>query len=305
MKNRVVLIAVVVFVLLVSTAMLVGCTSNKTDDAVDTTTSEETAVERPAWVADLVKGDGKTVLVGSDTGYPPFEFQADDGVGFQGFDVDLMNAIGEKLNVEFQFKTYDFDGIIAGLAAGTEFDMVVSALTIKPSRYEEVDFGLPYYMDKLGLAALNSSKITKLDEVEAGTRVAVQTGSSAQIWAENNLPAGVKYVTNADTATLFQALQAGDADVLIQDLSSIEEFVADPVRDAKLVQEINAGQFFGMAFQRNAKGAAMKADIDNALLQVVANGTYAQIFKKWFGVEPTFLPGDATLEEALAVTAGM
>jgi len=304
MKNRVLLIAVVVLALLLGAAMLVGCTS-KTDDAADTTTSDETAVERPAWAADLVKGDGKTVLVGSDTGYPPFEFANDAGDGFQGFDVDLMNAIGQKLNVEFQFKTYDFDGIIAGLAAGTEFDMVVSALTIKPSRYEEVDFGLPYYMDKLGLAALNSSKITSLEEVEAGTRVAVQTGSSAQIWAENNLPEGVKYVTNADTATLFQALQAGDADVLIQDLSSIEEFVADPVRDSKLIAPIDAGQFFGMAFQRNDKGAAMKADIDKALLQVVADGTYAEIFVKWFGVEPTFLPGQATLEDALAVTAGM
>jgi ABC-type amino acid transport substrate-binding protein len=305
MKYRVWLIAVVVLVLALSAAMLVGCSSDDADEAVDTTTSEETTNERPSWVDDLVKGDGKTVLIGSDTGYPPFEFQSDDGTDFQGFDVDLMNAIGEKLNVEFQFKTYDFDGIIAGLAAGTEFDMVVSALTIKPSRYEEVDFGLPYYMDKLGLAASNDSTISSLDDVGEGTRVAVQTGSSAQIWAENNLDDGVKFVTNADTATLFQALQAGDADVLIQDLSSIEEFVADPVRDAKLIAEINAGQFFGMAFQRNDKGAAMKADIDNALLQVVANGTYAQIFKKWFGVEPTFLPGDATLEEALAVTAGM
>jgi len=304
MKNRVLLIAVVVFALLLSAALLVGCTSDA-DDAADTTTSEETTVERPAWVEYLVKGDGKTVLIGADTAYPPFEFQADDGVGFQGFDVDLMNAIGEKLNVEFQFKTFDFDGIIAGLAAGTEFDMVVSALTIKPSRYEQVDFGLPYYKDTLGIAALNSSKINSLEEIEAGTRVAVQTGSSAQTWAENNLPEGVKYVTNPDTGTLFQSLQSGDADVLIQDLSVLTEFVSDPVRDAKIVAQIDAGQFFGMAFQRNDKGAAMKADIDRALLGVVADGTYATIFKKWFGVEPTFLPGQATLEDALAVTAGM
>ncbi|MCL2491218.1 MAG: ABC transporter substrate-binding protein [Coriobacteriia bacterium] len=299
MKYRVLLIAVVVFALLVGATMLVGCTSSDDEVAVDTTTSEEATVERPAWADDLVKGDGKTVLIGADTNYPPFEFAADDGDGFQGFDVDLMNAIGEKLNVTFEFKTFDFEAIIAGLAAGTEFDMITSALTIKPERAEAVNFGLPYYQDSLALCVPNDSDIKSVADITDGTRVAVQGGSSAHTWGEANLPAGVKYVLNPDTTALFQSMLAGDADVLIQDLSSSTEFVKDAAFRATIVETIESDQFFGMAFQKNAFGDAMRADIDAALKELATDGTYAEIYKKWFGVEPIFLPGDISVDEAL------
>ncbi|MCL2818620.1 MAG: ABC transporter substrate-binding protein [Actinomycetia bacterium] len=299
MKNRVFWLAVVVLALLLSATMLVGCASDDTEVAVDTTTSDEAAVERPAWADELVKGDGKTVLIGADTNYPPFEFASDDGDGFQGFDVDLMNAIGDKLGVTFEFKTFDFEAIIAGLAGGTEFDMITSALTIKPERAESVLFGLPYYQDSLALCVPTDSEITSVADIKDGARVAVQGGSSAHTWGEANLPAGVKYVLNPDTTALFQSMLAGDADVLIQDLSSSTEFVKDAAFSAKIVETIESDQFFGMAFQKNALGEAMKADLDQALKDLAADGTYAEIYKRWFGVEPIFLPGDISVEEAL------
>jgi len=303
MKYRVFLVAVIVFALAFSATMLVGCG----DDAADTTTSETAEEATYSWRDHLVKGDGNTVLIGADTNWPPFEFAADDGNGFQGFDVDLMDAIGEKLGVNFEFKTFDFSGIIVGLATGEEFDMVVSALTIKPSRHDEVDFGLPYFMDTLALAGPNNTSITSINDIADDTRVAVQTGSTALIWAENNLSEETvsRLVTNEDAGPLFLALLSGDADVLIQDTSSVESWLEDEVRDAKLIEVLDAGAYFGFAYQRSEKGAAMRADIDAALLEVVADGTFAEIYKKWFGVEPTFLPGDATLQEALDATSGM
>ena len=308
MKYRVLLIAAIVLALMMSATMLVGCGDDASDDVVDTTTNDVVDTDGAYdWRASLVKGDGKTVLIGADTNWPPFEFAADDGDGFQGFDVDLMDAIGDKLGVDFQFKTFDFGGIIAGLATGEEFDMVVSALTIKPSRYEEVDFGLPYFLDTLALAGPNDTSITSIDDITDDTRVAVQTGSTALIWAENNLSAETvsRLVTNEDAGPLFLALLSGDADVLIQDTSSIESWLEDEVRDAKLIEVLDAGAYFGFAYQRSEKGAAMKADIDAALLEVVADGTFAEIYKKWFGEAPTFVPGDATLQVALDATDGM
>jgi glutamine transport system substrate-binding protein len=301
MKNRVLLIAAVVLALMLSATLLVGCSSG--DDAVDTTPDE--AFD---WRDELVKGDGRTVLIGADTNWPPFEFAADDGIGFQGFDVDLMNAIGEKLGVNFEFKTYDFDGIIAGLATGEEFDMVVSALTIKPTRYEEVDFGLPYFEDTLALAAPNSSTISSFDDITDDTRVAVQSGSTALLWAENNLSEETvsRLVVNPDAGPLFLSMLSGDADALIQDMTSIVAWLEEEVRDAKLVDSIDGtGVYFGMAYQRSNKGEAMKADIDAALLKVVADGTFAEIYEKWFGIQPSFLPGTVTLEQALAAAEGL
>jgi ABC-type amino acid transport substrate-binding protein len=89
--------------------------------------------------------------------------------------------------------------------------------------------------------------------------------------------------------------------VLIQDYSSAANFATDPVRKAKIVQRLDGtDQYFGMAFQKNEKGAAMKADIDAALAELVADGSYVEIHKKWFGLDPDFTPGQKTLDEVLA-----
>jgi polar amino acid transport system substrate-binding protein len=93
--------------------------------------------------------EGK-IVVGSDTAYPPFE-AIEDGEAV-GFDVDLMNAIGEKLGLEVEFLTYKFDALITDLQAGTSFDMVASAMTITDDRAESVDFSDPYILSNQSLA---------------------------------------------------------------------------------------------------------------------------------------------------------
>lgn len=90
------------------------------------------------------------IVIGSDTAYPPFEF-IEGGVA-QGFDVDLMNAIGEKLGKEIEFKTYKFDALITGLQSGSEFDMVASAMTITEERAKAISFSDPYINSNQSLA---------------------------------------------------------------------------------------------------------------------------------------------------------
>ena len=96
--------------------------------------------EKPAGELPLITA-GK-IVVGSDTAFPPFENV--EGGETVGFDVDLLNAIGEKLGVDVEFKSYKFDALITGVQAGTEFDMVASAMTITDQRKQSVDFSDPY-----------------------------------------------------------------------------------------------------------------------------------------------------------------
>ena len=81
---------------------------------------------------------GRVVTVGSDTTYPPFEFVAEDGT-ITGFDVELVNAICERVNCVAEFQSTAWDGIFAALAAG-EFDMVASGVSITPERAQIVEF---------------------------------------------------------------------------------------------------------------------------------------------------------------------
>jgi polar amino acid transport system substrate-binding protein len=90
------------------------------------------------------------IIVGSDTAYPPFENV--EGGETVGFDVDLMKAIGEKLGLTVEFKSYKFDALITGLQAGSEFDMVGSAMTITDERKQSIDFSDPYINSNQSLA---------------------------------------------------------------------------------------------------------------------------------------------------------
>ncbi|MDH4140497.1 MAG: transporter substrate-binding domain-containing protein [Coriobacteriia bacterium] len=108
----------------------------------------EATAEEPA-DAPKTLTSGK-ILIGSDTAYPPFE-NVEDGETV-GFDVDMMKAIGEKLGLEIEFKTYKFDALITGLQSGTEFDMTASAMTINDDRKQSIDFSNPYISSNQSLA---------------------------------------------------------------------------------------------------------------------------------------------------------
>ncbi|MDZ4064234.1 MAG: transporter substrate-binding domain-containing protein [Coriobacteriia bacterium] len=90
------------------------------------------------------------IIVGSDTAYPPFENV--EGGATVGFDVDLMKAIGKQIGLEIEFKSYKFDALITGVQAGSEFDMIASAMTITDERKQSIDFSDPYINSNQSLA---------------------------------------------------------------------------------------------------------------------------------------------------------
>jgi len=114
---------------------------------------EVTGGEEPDMAAIQTLNPGK-LIIGSDTAYPPFEYV--EGGETIGFDVDLMNAIGEKLGLEVEFLSYKFDALITDLQAGSSFDMVASAMTITEERAESVDFSDPYINSNQSLAVTKS-----------------------------------------------------------------------------------------------------------------------------------------------------
>lgn len=105
---------------------------------------------KPTEIKTLTPGK---IIVGSDTTYPPFE-NVEDGVAV-GFDVELVTAIGKKLGLEVEFKTYKFDALVTGMQAGTEFDMIASAMTatgkLGDERRKAIDFTDTYYFSDQSL----------------------------------------------------------------------------------------------------------------------------------------------------------
>jgi len=86
----------------------------------------------------------------------------------------------------------------------------------------------------------------------------------------------------------FQALQAGDVDAVVNDLPISQYVVAEEARGLKIVQEISTDECYGFAF--NKDDTVLRDSVDWALAQVIADGTYADIYQAWFGAQPTSIP---------------
>lgn len=251
---------------------LVGCSS-----------SDEPAADE-ATIETLTEGK---ILVGSDTAYPPFE-NVVDGVTV-GFDVDMVTEIGKRMGYEIEFKTYKFDALITGMQAGTEFDMVASAMTIKPERAEIIDFSDPYINSNQSLAVVNGSAIVTVDDLVEGDKVGVQSGTTGAIWAEENLaPKGVTVVTFDDILAAFGALQSGDVVGVINDAPISQDIAKDETRDVTVVSEIQTDEQYGFAF--NKENTALRDAVNEALAEIKADGTYVEIYAKWFGADPLSIP---------------
>ena len=92
----------------------------------------------------------KTLKVAIEPSFPPFELQGKDGK-LDGFDVDLIKAIGKAANFEVAFQTMQFDGMIPALQ-GKTVDAAVAAMTITAERQKVVDFSRPYFKSGLAIA---------------------------------------------------------------------------------------------------------------------------------------------------------
>ena len=137
---------------------------------------------------------GGSLKVATEPAFPPFESQAATGGGLEGFDIDLMNAIGEAAGLKVEFESLPFDGIIPALKAGT-VDAAISAMTITAERAEAVSFSRPYFKAGLAIAVkAGDTATTSLDALK-GKRIAVQIGTTGA--AEAKKVPGAKITTRA------------------------------------------------------------------------------------------------------------
>jgi polar amino acid transport system substrate-binding protein len=247
-----------------------------------TTTTETKPEEKPA--VDLKLVTAGQITCGSDTTFPPFESM--NGANVEGFDVDLMNAIGKEMGItKVVFQTEVFDTLIPTAKAGGKFDVIASAMTIKAERELEIDFSDAYF-DSNQSVAMKKGGTYKAPADFAGKKVGVQSGTTGEAWATENLkPAGAEIVPFKDTAGSFAALQAGNVAAVINDLPVTADLVKDASKGLEMVAQIPTGEQYGFGISKD--NPELKAAINAALAKVRASGEYDAIYTKWFGVAPT------------------
>jgi lysine-arginine-ornithine-binding protein len=233
----------------------------------------------------------KKVVIASDTAYAPFEFQDETG-NYVGFDIDLVKAIGEVANLDVEIRSMNFDGIIPALETSS-VDGAVSAMTITEERQKKVNFTVPYYRSGQSIAVRSDNETIKGWNDLEGKSIGVQIATTGA--DEARLIPNTKKVTDYNTINeAFLAVKSGAVDAVVNDFPVSAYFVKqNKDQDVKMVGDLKTSEHYGIVFPK--ANTELLATFNNALKTLKENGKYAEIYKKWFGVEPqAYLPGEPT-----------
>jgi polar amino acid transport system substrate-binding protein len=217
----------------------------------------------------------ETLRVGTDATFPPMEY-VENGKR-TGFDIELVEAIGKNLNKKIEWVDIDFKGLIPGLIS-KRFDMSVSAIYITDERKKVVDFTDSYYAG--GLVAMvkeGNTSIKSLADLN-GKKVAVQVGTKSVGYLGTNHPQ-VQLVEVEKNQEMFNLVDIGRADAAVTGKPAAFQYVRTRGGLKVLDQQFTTEEY-GMALRKDTP--ELTRAVNGALAKLKADGTYAQIVKKWF-----------------------
>ncbi len=232
---------------------------------------------------------GKTLKVAVDPAFAPLEFQGPDGT-IQGFDVDIINGIGKVEGFQVQLENLRFDGTIAALQAGT-LDAAIGGITITSERAKVVDFSKPYFKSGLAIAVSeNNKEVTNLASLN-NKKIAVQIGTTGAEQAKKISGAKVSTFDTPDLA--LQELANGNVDAVINDRPvTLYAFKTANLKGLKIAGEQLTEEYYGIPTPKDSPNLE---SINRGLDAMIKDGTYAEIYKKWFNEEPPQLPEKAPI----------
>lgn len=230
----------------------------------------------------------KTVRVGTDATYPPFESVNPQGQ-IVGFEVDYMKALCEKMKVTCTFQNQDWDGIIPALLAG-KFDVIISSMNETPARAKRVLFSDVYYATS---PVISTSASNKSDDVSPAAMKGKTIGAQSSTTFANYIDktykdAEAKLYPGGDEPLVD--LASGRIDYVINDILVTQGFIDKNPGCCRIVAQIDRAKeidVFGPGV-----GAAMRPDdtdlkdmINKAIAEADADGTYKRIAGQYFKID--------------------
>ena len=225
-------------------------------------------------------GSGAKVLkVGSSIDFAPFEFQDEGQKDYQGFDMDLIRAIGKEMGYDVEIQNIGFDGLIPALQA-KNIDCIISGMTINDERKENVLFSDPYYESGLTMVVRSDEQGIKSFNDLKGKKIAVQVGTTSAKEAHKIEGAEIKELNTP--ADCFMELKAGGVDAVVNDRPVNDYYIMKSGQTGvKALEERLTSEDYGIAIAKD--NADMQQKINDALKKLKDSGEYDKIYQKWFG----------------------
>ena len=258
-------------------AVLAGCGNSNaasTDSSSDAKSDEKKGMT-------LIE-DGKLTVV-AELGFAPFEYMDEKTGEPVGFDVDVINAVAEKMGLTASYlPNQKFDTLVPIIKQGGKADVSIAAITITDERLESVDFSEPYLDSNQAIVVAKGSSETEETLNDASKQVVCQGGTTGVEWIGENLPDAVRVPVDDVTAALT-GVQTGLYQAMVVDLPVASYMLAQSFSDLQIVKEIPTGEQYGIAVSKD--NPELTQAVNKALEDMKSDGTMKEIETKWFGSE--------------------
>ena len=221
------------------------------------------------------------LTVGANIGNVPWEFQDENG-DYVGFEIDLVNQIGDRLGMDVEIINIPFSGLFSAVQSG-RIDIALSSITVTERRLASVAFVQPYYDSAQSLTVDSDSNIGSLADLQ-GRVVAVDTGSTGDMWTTENASLyGIGEIRRFEgLVPAMLDVQSGRVDGYISDIPGLEYFIRDKPY-FKVVQRIETGERYSMVL---AQGNPLADQVNDVITELKHSGFVAELHRSWFGSEP-------------------
>ena len=240
--------------------------------------------DSPAPVASAPAPAARVYVVGTDAAYAPFESQNEKGE-IVGFDIDVVKALAAQAGIKVKFVNTPWEGIFNALNQGDR-DLLVSAVTITDERRQTMDFSNPYFDAQQLIAVRNDSRITQFDDLKK-LKVGVQTGTTgdeAVSKLQGKTSSNIKRFESTPLA--LKELEAGGVDAVVADNGVVVHYVNNHVgAKFKTVSDTRfAAEQYGLPVKKG--NTELLDKLNQGLAAIQADGSYNQIYARYFGTPP-------------------
>jgi polar amino acid transport system substrate-binding protein len=218
---------------------------------------------------------GEPLRVATDATFPPMEF-VENGKR-TGFDVELVEAIGQKLGRKIEWIDIDFKGLVPGLVS-RRFDMAVSGIYITDERKKVVDFTVPYYAGGLVVMVKDGNSAIKTPADINGKKVSVQVGTKSVSYTKEKFPQ-VQLLEVEKNQEMFNLVDIGRADAAVTGKPAAYQYVRTRPGLKVLPEQITTEEY-GMAIRKDTP--ELTKAVNEAIAKLKADGSYDKIVAKWF-----------------------
>ncbi len=211
----------------------------------------------------------------TNAAFPPYEMTTDDG-GFEGIDVEVAEAIAEKLGLELVVDDMAFNNALLAVQNG-ESDIAMAAITVKPDRLEVMDFSETYATGIQVVIVKEGSPIATIDDLAGAEKIGCQADTTGYDYCSSDY--GEDHVIAYDTGALaVMDLMAGTIDAVVIDNGPAEAYVA--ANDGlKILDTEYANEDYAIGFQKG--NTALVEAVNAAIAELKADGTFQGIVDKY------------------------